>query len=97
MGQYVGVEAGGWPGKHTEAGCAGSRFTINPTLVEAKATIPRWVWESMPTEYGNGGTLAGVVGAVDGINVLRSILPRGVAEGAAGGVGIWKIHRLRSA
>src|ERR1700693_5637955 len=28
IGQYVGVEAGGWPGKHTEAGCAGSRFTI---------------------------------------------------------------------
>src|SRR3984893_4802006 len=41
IGQYVGVEAGGWPGKHTDAGRVGSRFTTNPTLVEAKATIPR--------------------------------------------------------
>src|ERR1700737_4749660 len=55
IGQYLGVEAGGCPGKHTEAGCVGSRFTINPTFVEAKATIPRCVWESTPTEYGNGG------------------------------------------
>ena len=38
----------------------------------------------MPTEYGNGGTLGGVVGADAGINVLRSILPSGVADGAAG-------------
>ena len=36
----------------------------------------------MPTEYGNGGALGGVVGAVAGINVLRSILPSGVADGA---------------
>src|ERR1700731_3810417 len=51
----------------------------------------------MPTEYGNGGALGGVVGAVAGINVLRSILPSGVADGAAGGEGIWKIQSLRSA
>src|ERR1700730_8527369 len=41
IGQYVGAEAGRWARRHTEAGCAGSRFTINPTFVEAKATIPR--------------------------------------------------------
>src|SRR5712691_11794765 len=87
MGQYFGAETG--PGRMHCGGTwglgsklkFGSKLTMRPTFVEAKATTARCEKGSIPTAYGKGSTKAGLAGLGCGMTPLRSTVANNVPAG----------------
>src|SRR5437588_9316049 len=87
MVQYCGVEDG--PGSMHCGGTVGSgltvklgsKLTMSPTFVEAKATKARSVNGLTPTKYGNGSKNNELAGTGGGITALRSAVASNVPAG----------------